>query len=168
MKGIVISIIMVAVMLGLGGSLGQAAGNGALSGAHYNLNILGKENCAGDDLTGSQRHTIQVLLHFQDNPNGTLATQLDKRNNILLVADIDFHVMDGNACAGDGASFAMPTNTATAYTVWARALGKPGGGATMTTCATGSGEDLVLGTADDEIVCSTENVVLLRTKGQQK
>jgi hypothetical protein len=26
----------------------------------------------------------------------------------------------------------------------------------------------VLGTADDEIVCSTENVVLLRTKGQQK
>jgi len=63
--------------------------------------------------------------------------------------------------------FALPMNVATAYTVWARAGGKPGGSATITTCATGAGDDGVLGTADDEIVCSTENVVLLRTKGQQ-
>ena len=69
---------------------------------------------------------------------------------------------------GDGAAFALPTNVVSAYTFWVRALGKPGGSATMTTCATGSGLDGVLGTADDEIVCSTENVVLLRTSGKQR
>jgi hypothetical protein len=42
------------------------------------------------------------------------------------------------------------------YEVWARALGKPGGSVTMTTCAT------VL----DELQCSTENVVKTRTKGK--
>ena len=166
MKQIVMSM-MVAAVLGFG-VLAHATGNGAPSGTHYNLNILGKDNCAGDDLTGSQRHTIQVLLQFQDNPNGILATQLDKRNKIFLVPDIDFHVLDGNACDGDGAAFALPTNVVSAYTVWVRALGKPGGSATMTTCATGSGLDGVLGTADDEIVCSTENVVLLRTSGKQR
>src|SRR5258705_7178489 len=78
MNQILVSI-MVAAVLGFG-VLAHATGNGAPSDTHYNLNILGKDNCAGDDLTGSQRHTIQVLLQFQNNPNGTLATQLDKRN----------------------------------------------------------------------------------------
>src|SRR2546428_4220583 len=110
MKQIVMSI-MVAAVLGFG-VLAHATGNGAPSGTHYNLNILGKDNCAGDDLTGSERHTIQVLLNFQDNPNGTLAVDLDKRNKIFLVpsevavGDSDFHVLDGNACNGDGATFA--------------------------------------------------------------
>jgi hypothetical protein len=45
-----------------------------------------------------------------------------------------------------------------AYTVWARALGQPGGSATMTTCAT----DPILG----DVVCSTENVLLVRNKGK--
>jgi len=35
----------------------QGDGNGGLSGTHYNLNILGKDNCAGDDLEGSNRLT---------------------------------------------------------------------------------------------------------------
>ena len=52
------------------------------------------------------------------------------------------------------------------YLVYARALGKPGGNANMTTCATGAGDDGVLGTNDDEIVCSTESVLLVRTKGK--
>jgi hypothetical protein len=42
--------------------------------------------------------------------------------------------------------------------VFARALGKPGGQATMTTCAT---DPLTL-----EVVCSTENVVLVRNTGK--
>ncbi len=45
-----------------------------------------------------------------------------------------------------------------AYEVWARALGKPGGDAIITTCAT----------LDNEEVCSTENVVLMRKPGQSK
>src|SRR5215210_2597709 len=60
-------------------------GNGAPSGDHYNLNILGKESCSPNDLTGSNRHTIQVLLYHSDvTTTGQLATTLDKTNKIFL------------------------------------------------------------------------------------
>src|SRR5688572_11072491 len=148
--------------------LAAFAGNGAPSGAHYNLNILGKTTCSGDDLTGSNRHTIQVLLRGGDRAqdiDGTLALTLDKRNKIYLAQSTDgtFQVTDGNACDG-GAEFKLPAPGT--YEIYARALGKPGGEATMTTCATGAGVDLVLGTADDEIVCSTDNVLLVRGTGK--
>ena len=42
------------------------------------------------------------------------------------------------------------------YQVWARALGKPGGSAVNTTCATVQGE----------LQCSLENVVLTRDRGK--
>lgn len=159
------------------------AGNGAPSGSHYNLNIIGHENqCPGDDLVGSNRHNIHVLLNFNDgNNNGQLFSTLDKRNKIFLVQG-DFQVLDGNACNGDGATFQLPANPYTcpandlqclntdptfqAYTVWARALGSPKNNpsVTITTCAV---DDLGTGsTADDVVVCSTENVVLVRTKGK--
>jgi len=81
----------------------QGDGNGGLSGSHYNLNILGKENCAGDDLEGSNRHTIQVLLNFKDGTptDPTSGVSLDKRNKIFL-QEGDFQVIDGNACDSDG------------------------------------------------------------------
>jgi hypothetical protein len=158
-------------------------GNGAPSGGHYNLNILGKTTCAGDDLTGSNRHTIQVLLNFDDGDNsGQLLTELDRRNKIFLAAG-DFQVLDGNACDGDGAKFQLPANEITCnladpdcfndptfqgYYVYVRALGKPGGSATITTCAAGAGDDGVLGTPDDEVICSSENVVLVRDTGRSK
>jgi len=146
-----------------------AADNGAPSGGHYNLNIIGHTQCSGDDLKDTNRHNIQVLLRGGDAAgaiNGTLAATLDKRNKIFLQQSFDgtFQVMDGNACDGDGAKFKLPAPGA--YEIYARALGKPGGAATMTTCATGAGDDLVLGTADDEIVCSTDNVLLAREKGK--
>jgi len=37
-------------------------GNGAPSGAHYNLNIIGVVNPKTADLSGSDRHTIFVAL----------------------------------------------------------------------------------------------------------
>lgn len=158
------------------------AGNGAPSGPHFNLNILGKDNCAGDDLVGSNRHNIQVLLNYSDADGGVLATQLDKRNKIFLAQGPEFQVLDGNACDGNGARFQLPANpftcdpvdptcaepTFTEYEVFARAPGKAGGSADMTTCAIGAGDDLILGTADDETVCSTENVVLIRDGSNQK
>src|SRR5439155_14710306 len=82
----------------------------------------------------------------------------------------DFQVCDGNAfdaafdCSGtriasQGAAFQLPSPAGTtSYEVWARGLGKPGGKATITTCAT---DPLTL-----EIVCSTENVVLVRNTGK--
>jgi hypothetical protein len=159
-------------------------GNGAPKGGHYNLNLVGKDHCAGDDLTGSNRHTIQVLLNFNDgSQDGTLYTELDRRNKIFL-SEGEFQVLDGNACDSDGAKFQLPANPFTCptedpecanadptfqnYTVWVRELGKPGGSGTITTCAVAAGDDQIDGTADDEIVCSTEKVLLVRSTGQSK
>lgn len=153
----------------------QGDGNGGLSGGHYNLNILGKDHCAGDDLEGSNRHTIQVLLRLSDPTptNLTPEASLDKRNKIFL-QEGDFQVIDGNAC-DDGAWFQLPANpfscpatdpqclntdpTFQAYQVWARAR-SGGGSATITTCR----QDNVT----KEFQCSTENTldVLTRTKGK--
>lgn len=140
-------------------------GNGAMSGAHYNLNIIGKKQCGTEPMKDTGRHNIHVLLNGGDSAtslNGSLASGVSKQNKIYL-AQGEFAVLDGNACDGDGAKFQLPAG---GYVVFARALGKPGGASTMTSCATGAGLDGVLGTADDEIVCSTENVLLTRTKGK--
>ena len=148
-------------------------GNGAPSGPHYNLNIIGVENPKNSTLTDSNRHTIFVDL----GKNGTVTS------NIYLTPG-EFEVCDGNAfdaaydCQGTplnktGAVFQLPCNTnlsttgttfdlvpcdineTAAYTVWARALGKPGGHATMTTCVTDPDDPT-------QVICSAENVLLER------
>lgn len=157
--------IAISAALGVVSAFAQTTGNGSLSGSHYNLNIIGKSKCTPEDLTGSNRHNIQVLLNGGDSAttlNGQLASGISKVNKIYL-APGDFAVLDGNGCDNNGAKFQLPAG---GYAVLARALGKPGGAATMTTCATGAGLDGVLGTADDEIVCSTENAVISRYKGK--
>jgi hypothetical protein len=159
-------------------------GNGAPSGAHYSLNIIGVEKEKNPPMSGSDRHTIFVALGKNE--------QVTSR--IYLTPGEDFQVCDGNAfdpvhgCDGelvtkptDGALFQLPCNTnialdpdnpdettlvpcdineSAAYEVWARALGSPKGtpSATITTCAF----DVSLGAE----VCSTENVVLVRETGK--
>ena len=166
LKTACLAVALVFAMTGLAFAQGKAGkgngtGNGAQSGSHYNLNIIGHDNCPGDDLKGTNRHVIDVLL------NG--------RNQINLVEG-DFAVLDGNACDGDGATFQLPANPFTCavtdpeclntdptfqeYLVFVRALGAPGGKATITTCET----DLTT----LEVVCSTENVVLVRSAGRSK
>lgn len=133
-----------------------------LSGSHYNLNIQGKTNCAGSDLTGSNRHTIQVLLNYHDqNYNGVPYVDLDRRNKIFLSGGTDFQVLDGNACDSGGAQFQLPYDVATSWKIYARALAKPGGSATMTLCGV---DDMgTATTADDVIFCNTgDDVVSLK------
>jgi len=158
-----------AILMAFGLAVGTSAalaGNGAPSGSHYNLNILGKRDCTPADLTGSDRHTIQVLLNGGQSAadiNGTLALSLDKQNKIFLQGGTDFQVLDGNAC--DGALFQLPTNSC--YQAYARALGTPFGYANVTTCAidnNGTPND----TSDDVVVCSMDTLNLNRTKGGQK
>ena len=147
------------------------AGNGAPSGPHYNLNIIGVAKGKTAPLTNSDRHTIFVGLGGNN----------DLVESRIYLAQGDFQVCDGNAfdaafnCAGikiasQGAAFQLPCNTnittllpcsagdTASYEVWARGLGKPGGKATMTTCAT---DPTTL-----ETVCSTENVLLVRNTGK--
>ncbi len=157
------------------------AGTINLNGPHYNLNIVGKTNCAGSDLTGSNRHVIEVLLNGGDNAtqlNGSNASSISKVNKIFLSGSTDgsFQVLDGNACDGTGAQFQLPVTCTvaadgtqvcsfTSYQIWARALGTPGGSAVMTTCAVSTMG--TTSTADDQVVCSTLNTAdaLVRKNG---
>ncbi len=77
------------------------------------------------------------------------------------------YACDGTPVASQGAVFQLPcdaltdtctSGTSQAYTIWARALGKPGGQAIVTTCAT----DLT-----NTVVCSTSSEVLVRGSGKQ-
>jgi hypothetical protein len=113
----------------------QVTGSGFPSGNHYTLNVLGKTNCAGSSLTGSNRHTIQVLLNFTTNKTDLI----DRTNKIFLQPGADFQVLDGNACDTGGALFQLPSDVSTAWTAWAEALGKPGGNANIVTCGVDSG-----------------------------
>ena len=120
-------------------------GNGAPSGAHYNLNIIGVKDPKSADMTGNQGHRIFVAL--QGN------------TKIMLTKSSSFEVYDANGTDGNGASFGLPNpdpdnDGVTEYSVYARALGTPGGSSTTTTCAY---DDTTL-----ETYCSTYNMVLTR------
>jgi hypothetical protein len=105
-------------------------GNGAPSGPHYNLNIIGvpKNKTAlmkDDGLTGQYGHAIFV--------------KEDGQSKISLIQGPVFQVLDKNGTDGDGAAFQLPApdpdgNGTTDYSVFARALGKPTGSAIVTTC----------------------------------
>lgn len=238
------SAMTVAVALVLSSTAVLAAGNGAPSGAHYNLNIIGVEKGKTSTMTDSNRHTIFVPLrstrtgeyskpNFSTTGTGVQTAIVDSK--IWLVPGDTFKVCDGNGfdraygcddtylgdwstttydSAGNpipvvsernGAVFQLPCNTnldgerwdsdgdgviedtdaeldvlvscnqavdengqivdlpedyemvpTSSYQVWARALGKPGGSAVSTTCATVQGE----------LQCSLENVVLTRSTGK--
>lgn len=123
-------------------------GNGAPSGSHYQLNIIGVPKNKSADLTNSDGRRIFVPLRG--------------KAKINLSEGDDFAVLDANATDGP-ASFQLPNPDAdgdgqTSYSVFARALGTPGGSSVTTTCAT----DPTTG----EVVCSTESVVRVRSSGR--
>ncbi len=141
--------VLVAIGLLLAVVIPAAAGpgNGAPSGPHYNLNIIGVPKGKSAPMTGSDGHVIFVSL--------------SNTTKILLSAG-PYAVLDANGTDGT-AAFQLPnpdpTNSGqTQYSVWARALGKPGGSSTTTTCAT----DPVTG----ELYCSIYSMVLVRSKGK--
>lgn len=142
-------------------------GNGAPSGAHYNLNIIGVSRDKTADLTDNSGHRIFVPLW------GNAKIYLCESGSGGECADVtDFQVLDANGTDGDGARFALPdpdpdADGTTVYSVYVRALGTPGGKATNQTCGMGPGPDGDLGTADDEEICSVVQLELGRTHGKQ-
>jgi hypothetical protein len=125
MKKLFAILIATIMLLTLAASPAFAGnGNGAPSGPHYNLNIIGVKNDKNADFTGGDGHRIFVDL---------------KGPTKIMLAEGDFAVLDANGTDGT-ASFQLPNpdpeNTGTSqYSVYARALGKPGGKADMTTGA---------------------------------
>jgi hypothetical protein len=123
-------------------------GNGAPSGTHFNLNLIGVSNDKNVSFTGGDGRRIFMPLF------GTARVNLSEG---------DFAVLDANGTDGT-AAFRLPNpdpdgDGITSYSVFARALGKPGGSSVTATCAT----DVATG----ELVCSTDTLVSTRTKGKQ-
>ena len=140
-----------------------SAGNGAPSGAHYNLNVIGVPKNKTAAMDGSNRHVIFVSL----DRTGELAA------NKIWLTEGPFKVIDGNATDANGGAFQLPASNIDCpvdapaddpcqlsgdYAVFVRALGKPGGSATVTTCTTDGAET----------VCSTESVHIVRSTGKSK
>ncbi len=128
----------------------STAGNGAPSGTHYNLNIIGVSKEKSADMTGGDGHRIFVSL-------GGNKPADPVRTKILLSQSTDgtFQVLDANGTDGS-ASFRLPAPGT--YSIWARPLGKPGGESQVTTCAI---DPLTL-----EEICSTSNEVFIRNSGK--
>jgi hypothetical protein len=148
-------------------------GNGAPSGAHFNLNIIGVEKGKTADMDNSNGHVIFVSLGKNDTV----------RSKIWLTEG-PFAVLDANGTDSDGAAFQLPannceapvdagddpdidcTNADTVYTVWVRALGKPGGSAIVNTCRTDTTDVYGDTTATD--YCSTEQLEVTSETGHGK
>lgn len=158
MKAELLAMILVgSMMTGCGVAVDEEAalseapvavtGNGAPSGAHFNLNIIGVPKDKSATMTGNNGHRIFVPLEGKTK---------------ILLSPGDFSVLDANGTDGS-ASFQLPnpdpegTGT-TSYAVYARALGQPGGSSQTTTCAT----DPTTG----EVYCSIDSMVLVRTGGK--
>lgn len=125
------------------------AQNGAPSGAHYNLNIIGVPKGKSATMDANMGRRIFVPL--------TGKTKIN-------LSEGDFQVLDANGTDGS-ASFQLPSpdpdgDGVTSYSVFARALGKPGGSAKIVTCAT---DPLTM-----EEVCSTLNYVAVRNSGKSR
>jgi hypothetical protein len=148
-------------------ALAGSTGNGAPNGSHYNLNIIGVPQGKTADMTGNTGGRIFVFLNGGQDAvslNGKPSNQLIKTNTIGLVpapAGESFSVLDANATDSNGALFQLPADVSTSWTVWARALGTPGGSAIQTTCAS-SFLDVLAG----QIYCSTQSAMYMRTTGK--
>jgi len=145
-------------------------GNGAPSGSHYNLNIIGVPKDKTANMNNNDGHRIFVQLNggsAAGDITGKNFSDISRVNTILLApapAGSSFQVLDANATDKNGAVFQLPPDVSTTWTVWARALGKPGGKADMTTCATVTVIDPVTGATTQEVVCSLATLKLERTK----
>lgn len=146
-------------------------GNGGPSGSHYQVNIIGVPKNKTASMTSGQR----------------IFVPLDGTTKILL-SEGDFNVLDANGTDANGASFQLPCPDAdndgiTSYSVFVRALGKPGGQANIDTCAysdttatdsgggvlVDSGTGVVTDTSSNELYCNSDwgmDVDVKRDKGK--
>jgi hypothetical protein len=130
-------------------------GNGAPSGAHYTLNIIGVPKDKSANFTGGNGGRIFVDL----GKTGTVA------NTRINLREGEFGVVDANGTDGV-AAFQLPNpdpdgDGTTAYSVYYRALGKPLGKATMQSCY----EDATGTWCAADFLGGVEPITIQRSKG---
>lgn len=136
MKRTIAIVLCVLLMCSVAGV--AFAGTGTPNGNHYSLNIIGVQNDKTADMNGSNGHVIFVPLAGKSQ---ILLSQAPEGES--------FKVIDANATDGP-AVLQLPDpgldpylvggdmdgiDTISDYSVFVRPLGKPGGWATITTCA---------------------------------
>ena len=135
-------------------TLNATTGNGAPSGAHYTLNVIGVPKGKSPSFTGGSGHRIFVDLGRNGEP----------ANTRINLTEGDFGVTDANGTDGT-AAFQLPNpdpdlDGTTSYSVYVRALGKPGGKATLQSCY----EDATGTWCAASFVGGVEPISLQRTK----
>jgi hypothetical protein len=128
MKARTAAFVVVALLL-LVMTLPVSAGSGAPSGPHYNLNLIGVPKEKNPNIGCGNGHRIFVGLGRK---SGEAATTK------IMLAEGDFAVLDCDGTDGE-ASFQLPppdpeNDGITEYSVYARALGQPGGTAWLGSC----------------------------------
>ena len=126
-------------------------GNGAPSGAHYTLNIIGVDKDKNADFSGGNGRRIFVKLWGADTK--------------IILTEGTFAVTDANGTDGT-AGFQLPNpdpdgDYTTSYSVYVRALGKPERYAQMQTCY----EDATGTWCAVDFEGGVEQVTISRTKG---
>ena len=132
-----ILVVMMVVSMGIVYAGDDTTGNGAPKAKKlYQMNIIGVRNPKTVDMKNTSGHVIFV--------------HLNKKSVIKLKEGPDFAILDRNGTDQDGAKFQLPdpgldpylvggdlqgVDTLSDYSVFVRPLGKPGGWATITTCA---------------------------------
>lgn len=146
------------VLPGVAAAAGQETGNGAISGKHYNLNLISVKKT--DQLPNDANSGNRIFVNFEG------------RSKIYLIPNLDgiFNVIDADATDGR-ASYTLPApeNMYDAngtyigpgtYQIFVRVVGTPGGSGKLSTC----GESYNETTMTTETICSMDNVTLTRTK----
>jgi hypothetical protein len=138
-----------------------STGNGAPSGEHYTLNIVGVSKDKNVNMDGLGGHVIFVDLGARK-PAEPVTTKIMLNQSANAG---EFAVLDKNGTDGV-AQFSLPAPGT--YSIWARALGTPGGEAKITTCAEDIADDLDGGLEFPGDICSTQYEAFVRgTKADQ-
>jgi hypothetical protein len=98
-------------------------GNGAPSGAHYNLNIIGVPKDKTASMDDNNGHRIFVQLYGGESASsldGKLFREISRKNKIFLQpapAGESFNVLDANATDANGAQFQLPADVSATWHV---------------------------------------------------
>jgi hypothetical protein len=141
MKKLIIGIIVVMMSMGMGTAFADKPDDGKTGNDApqvkklFSLNIIGVSNPKNNDIMDNNGHRIFVPLYGKAKIN---------------LVEGEFEVIDANGTDRDGATLQLPkpdldpylvggdmtdVDTMSDYSVFVRPLGKPGGWATITTCA---------------------------------
>ena len=134
LKFLIVGVTTLALVISASSTVLGGTGNGAPSGEHYTLNIIGVSKDKNANMDNAGGNVIFV--------------DLTGKTKIMLEEGDDFGVLDKNGTDGT-ATFQLPDpgldpylvgdtegkDTISDYSVFVRPLGKPGGYATITTCA---------------------------------